>query len=250
MDDFDDRDVGDTLSARACRNEGRRGSGPLQLRRAPSMMAARSACSTVAGKSREGRRWNEFLVHYHYRGYKTLVGTQMRYSVQNRDGRPVAMLGFSTRVEAGATDSSDGRRKDSDENYLATCKAPETVETGLRPGAVGNFISITVLSAREEPPHRHRQPEVPHPTVDDPHPRLTFLAVRTVAQPRGRTGHVRSGRGTAAAPASPSRCDRTDATGKIGRAAVGRQGYTGTRATRRESAFGLITDNRERLLRR
>ena len=217
MDDFDDRDVGDTLSARACRNEGRRGSGPLQLRRAPSMMAARSACSTVAGKSREGRRWNEFLAHYHYRGYKTLVGTQMRYSVQNRDGRPVAMLGFSTRVEAGTA----------------------------RP-----IHRMDAVSAREEPPHRHRQPEVPHPTVDDPHPRLTFLAVRTVAQPRGRTGHVRSGRGTAAAPASPSRCDRTDATGKIGRAAVGRQGYTGTRATRRESAFGLITDNRERLLRR
>ena len=36
--------------------------------------------------------------------------------------------------------------KDGDENYLATYQAPETMETGLRPGAVGNFISITVLS--------------------------------------------------------------------------------------------------------
>ena len=39
--------------------------------------------------------------------------------------------------------------KDSDGNYLATCQAPETVENGLRPGAVDNFISITVLSCRE-----------------------------------------------------------------------------------------------------
>ena len=38
--------------------------------------------------------------------------------------------------------------KDSDGNYLATCQAPETVENGLRPGAVDNFISITVLSVR------------------------------------------------------------------------------------------------------
>ena len=36
--------------------------------------------------------------------------------------------------------------KDSDGNYLATCQAPETVENGRRPGAVDNFISITVLS--------------------------------------------------------------------------------------------------------
>ena len=37
-------------------------------------------------------------------------------------------------------------RKDSDGNYLATFQAPETVENGLRPSAVDNFISITVLS--------------------------------------------------------------------------------------------------------
>ena len=33
---------------------------------------------------------------YHYLGYKTLVGAQMRYSVHDRDGWPLAMLGFST----------------------------------------------------------------------------------------------------------------------------------------------------------
>ncbi len=46
--------------------------------------------------SREGKLWNEFVARYHYLGYKTLVGAQMRYAVHDRDGRPIAMLGFST----------------------------------------------------------------------------------------------------------------------------------------------------------
>ncbi len=40
--------------------------------------------------------WNEFVARYHYLGYKTLVGAQMRYAVHDRDGWPLAMLGFST----------------------------------------------------------------------------------------------------------------------------------------------------------
>ena len=32
----------------------------------------------------------------HYLGYKTLVGAQMRYAVRDRNGWPIAMLGFST----------------------------------------------------------------------------------------------------------------------------------------------------------
>ena len=31
--------------------------------------------------SREGKLWNEFVARYHYLGYKTLVGAQMRYVV-------------------------------------------------------------------------------------------------------------------------------------------------------------------------
>ncbi len=46
--------------------------------------------------SREGKLWNEFIARYHYLGYRTLVGAQMRYAVHDRDGRPIAMLGFST----------------------------------------------------------------------------------------------------------------------------------------------------------
>ena len=51
---------------------------------------------TVVRSTREGRLWNEFVARYHYLGYKTLVGAQMRYAVHDRNGWPVAMLGFST----------------------------------------------------------------------------------------------------------------------------------------------------------
>ncbi len=50
----------------------------------------------VVRGTREGRLWNEFVARYHYLGYKTLVGAQMRYAVLDRGGRPLAMLGFST----------------------------------------------------------------------------------------------------------------------------------------------------------
>ena len=50
----------------------------------------------VLGKTREGKLWNEFIARYHYLGYKTLVGAQMRYAVHDRHGQPIAMLGFST----------------------------------------------------------------------------------------------------------------------------------------------------------
>ena len=46
--------------------------------------------------SREGKLWNEFIARYHYLGYRIQVGAQMRYAVHDRDGRPIAMLGFST----------------------------------------------------------------------------------------------------------------------------------------------------------
>ena len=51
---------------------------------------------TVVRGTREGRLWNEFIARYHYLGYKTLVGAQMRYAVHDRNGWPLAMLGFST----------------------------------------------------------------------------------------------------------------------------------------------------------
>ena len=57
--------------------------GPLDLR-------------TVVRETREGKLWNEFVARYHYLGYKTLVGAQIRYAVHDRNGWPLAMLGFST----------------------------------------------------------------------------------------------------------------------------------------------------------
>ena len=51
---------------------------------------------TVVRGTREGKRWNEFVARYHYLGYKTLVGAQMRYAVHDRNGAPLVMLGFST----------------------------------------------------------------------------------------------------------------------------------------------------------
>ena len=50
----------------------------------------------VAGGTRAGKLWNEFVARHHYLGYKTLVGARMRYAVHDRDGGPIAMLGFST----------------------------------------------------------------------------------------------------------------------------------------------------------
>ena len=51
---------------------------------------------TVVRGDRGGKLWNEYVARYHYLGYKTLVGAQMRYAVHARDGTPLAMLGFST----------------------------------------------------------------------------------------------------------------------------------------------------------
>ena len=36
-----------------------------------------------------------FIARCHYLGYTPLVGAQMRYAVQDREGRQLAMLGFS-----------------------------------------------------------------------------------------------------------------------------------------------------------
>ena len=66
--------------------------------------------------------------------YKTLVGAQMRYAVHDRDGWPLAMLGFST---------------------AAWKLAPRD-----------NFHRMDTAEAREEPSLRGRQPEIPDPALD------------------------------------------------------------------------------------
>ena len=51
---------------------------------------------TVVGETGKSRQWNELVARYHYLGHKTLVGAQMRYAVHDRNGWPLAMLGFPT----------------------------------------------------------------------------------------------------------------------------------------------------------
>ena len=67
---------------------------------------------TVAGGTRAGKLWNEFVARHHYLGHTTLVGAQMRYAVHDRDGGPIAMLGSAPPPGSSprATTSSDGRR--------------------------------------------------------------------------------------------------------------------------------------------
>ena len=49
---------------------------------------------TGAGPEASGT-WNGFIARWHYLGYTPLVGAQLRYAVEDREGRPLAMLGFS-----------------------------------------------------------------------------------------------------------------------------------------------------------
>ena len=42
----------------------------------------------VVRGTRESKLWNKFVARYHYLGYKTLVGAQMRYAVHDRNGWP------------------------------------------------------------------------------------------------------------------------------------------------------------------
>ena len=51
---------------------------------------------TVLRGTRHSALWNEFIARYHYLGHTRLVGAQMRYAVHDRNGRPLAMPGFST----------------------------------------------------------------------------------------------------------------------------------------------------------
>ena len=88
----------------------------------------------VGRGTREGKLWNEFIARYHYLGYKTLVGAQMRYAVHDHNGWHLAMLGLlNRRLEA---------------------RPPRQVHR------------MDARAAREEPPPRRRQPEVPHPALD------------------------------------------------------------------------------------
>ena len=50
----------------------------------------------VVRATHEGKLRNEFVARYHNLGYKTRVGAQMRYAVNDRNGWPLAKIGFAT----------------------------------------------------------------------------------------------------------------------------------------------------------
>ena len=96
---------------------------------------------TVVRGTRAGKLWNEFVARHHYLGHTTLVGAQMRYAVHDRDGGPIAMLGFST----------------------AAWKLPPR----------DNFIGWTPQLREKNLPLVVGQSKVPHPALDrNPQPRL------------------------------------------------------------------------------
>ena len=117
---------------------------------------------TVVCGTREGKLWNEFIARYHYLGYKTLVGAQMRYAVHDRDGWPLAMLGFSTAA------------------WKRAPRVKRLVQFSRKPLSQRCLIEgsrkvhrMDPAEARKEPPPRGRQPEVPDPALDhDPKSRL------------------------------------------------------------------------------
>ena len=88
----------------------------------------------VGRGTREGMLWNEFVARYHYLGYKTLVGAQMRYAVHDRNGWPVR----HARLQHGRVEARPARQ----------------------------VHRMDAATAREEPPPCRRQPEVPHSALD------------------------------------------------------------------------------------
>ena len=135
---------------------------------------------------------------------------------------------------------SGSRCSSPDENYLAVWQARETVENGLRLGAVGNLISTTVLSAGAPSSRPQARPEtaVARAGCQKPLRREQVRgpqhevkpAASTDLQPESRAGHVTA---KATSPAPRSGGVRAGGLGGVWGAA---RGYGGGRNTRGPSA--------------
>ena len=77
------------------RGHGRTARPGLEQRDEVQDLAARARRCSGCGTP-QSQQWNAFIARYHYLGYKTLVGAQMRYTVHDRHGGLLALLGFST----------------------------------------------------------------------------------------------------------------------------------------------------------
>ena len=136
----------------------------------------------VVRSTLEGKLWNEFIARYHYLGYKTLVGAQMRYAVHDRDGWPVAMLGFSTAAWKLAPR----------DRFIEW--TPQLREKNL-PLVVDNprFLilpgSISPTSARTSSPSSAGACPRTGPNATTPHPCSSRPSLRPRASPAPSTGH-------------------------------------------------------------
>ena len=104
---------------------------------------------TVVRGTREGKLWNELVARYHYLGYKTLVGARMRYAVHSRNGRPLAMLGFSTAAWKLAPR----------DNFIGW--SPEVREKNLPLVADNPRLPDTAVDRDPEPRHAHPRHRAP-----------------------------------------------------------------------------------------
>ena len=81
--------------------------------------------------------------------HQLVVATEVTANASDQGGLPLLLDEVAETVgEQPDTVLADaGYSKDTDGNYLAVCRAPEAAENGLRLDALGNLISITVLTS-------------------------------------------------------------------------------------------------------
>ena len=155
--------------------------------------------------TREGRLWNEFVARYHYLGYKTLVGTQMRYAVHDRNGWPLAMLGFTRLRHYGLLANRCRVRK------LDLCRAllrqpvPEPRDLQHRPGQPVHQFRLHQAATRRRHPHLEGRPRPVHG-------QHLHRAAVALAQVRGSLPVRDRRRLHGPAPSEASRCCRSRST--------------------------------------
>ena len=150
-----------------------------------------------------GKLWNEYVAQYHCLGYKTVVGGEMRYAVDARDGARLPMLGFFTNARTlGARDRFiDWSRRRREKNLRLVVDNPRfLVVPWIRIPNLGSHI--LALVRRQSAAGRDRALQ------DDPVLMETF--VETPPLHRRRLPGLRLDPGRRHAGARPLRHDSRD----------------------------------------
>ena len=81
--------------------------------------------------------------------HQLVVATEVTANASDQGGLPLLLDEVAETVgeQPDRVLADAGYSKDTDGNYLAVCRAPEAAENGLRLDALGNLISITVLTS-------------------------------------------------------------------------------------------------------